>query len=112
MEQNKIDMIIASMGSKFPSEKLMLMRNQLEKVEDNKLMIIQSIDYKDPTTLLIVSIFLGHLGVDRFMLGETGLGLAKLFTCGGLGIWTLIDWFTVMDRTKEMNLRNFANVAF
>lgn len=112
MEQNKIDMIIASMGSKFPSEKLMLMRNQLEKVEDNKLMVIQSIDYKDPTTLLIVSIFLGHLGVDRFMLGQTGLGLAKLFTCGGLGIWTLIDWFTVVDRTKEMNLRNFANVAF
>ena len=112
MEQNKIEMFIASMGDKFPSEKLMLMRNQLEKVEDNKLMVIQSIDYKDKTTLLIISIFLGHLGVDRFMLGDTGLGVAKLLTCGGMGIWTIIDWFTVMDRTRELNYKKFTQVAF
>jgi TM2 domain-containing membrane protein YozV len=112
MEQNKIEMFIASMGSKFPSEKLMLMRNQLEKVEDQKLMVIQSIDYKDTTTLLIVSLFLGSFGVDRFMLGQTGLGVAKLLTCGGMGIWTIIDWFTVMGRTREMNYQKFTQVAF
>jgi TM2 domain-containing membrane protein YozV len=112
MEQNKIEMFIASMGSKFPSEKLMLMRNQLEKVEDQKLMVIQSVDYKDTTTLLILSLFLGSLGVDRFMLGQTGLGVAKLLTCGGMGIWTIIDWFTVIGRTKEMNYQKFTQVAF
>jgi TM2 domain-containing membrane protein YozV len=112
MEQNKIEMFIASMGSKFPSEKLMLMRIQLEKVEDQKLMVIQSIDYKDTTTLLIVSLFLGSFGVDRFMLGETGLGVAKLLTCGGMGIWTIIDWFTVMGRTREINYQKFTQVAF
>jgi TM2 domain-containing membrane protein YozV len=112
MEQNKIEMFIASMGSKFPSEKLMLMRNQLEKVEDNKLMVIQSIEYKDTTTLLIISLFLGSFGVDRFMLGQTGLGVAKLLTCGGMGIWTIIDWFTVMGRTREMNYQKFTQVAF
>ncbi len=112
MEQNKIEMFIASMGSKFPSEKLMLMRNQLEKVEDQKLMVIQSINYKDTTTLLIVSLFLGGFGLDRFMLGQTGLGVAKLLTCGGMGIWTIIDWFTVMGRTREMNYQKFTQVAF
>ena len=111
MEQNRIDMFIASMGSKFPSEKFMLIRDQLQKVDDNKLMVIQSIDYKDPTTLLIISIFVGHFGVDRFMLGETGLGIAKLLTCGGFGIWTIIDWFIIMNKTKEMNFQNFASVA-
>ena len=46
---------------------------------------------KDWTTALILSVLLGSLGVDQFYLGNTGLGLAKLFTCGGLGIWALID---------------------
>jgi TM2 domain-containing membrane protein YozV len=111
MEQNKIEMFIASMGSKFPSEKLTLMRDQLEKVEDQKLMVIQSIDYKDTTELLIVSLFLGSFGVDRFMLGETGLGVAKLLTCGGAGIWTIIDCITISRRTKEYNYKLFMQNA-
>lgn len=46
---------------------------------------------KDWTTALILSVLLGSLGVDQFYLGNTGLGIAKLLTCGGLGIWALID---------------------
>ncbi len=69
-------------------------------------MILLSMNLKDPTTFLIVSLFAGHLGIDRFMLGETGLGVAKLLTCGGLGIWTIVDWFTIMQRTRELNFNN------
>lgn len=46
---------------------------------------------KDWLVALLLSIFLGSLGVDRFYLGYTGLGILKLITCGGVGVWWLID---------------------
>jgi len=46
---------------------------------------------KDWLVALLLSIFLGGLGIDRFYLGYTGLGILKLITCGGLGVWWLID---------------------
>ena len=46
---------------------------------------------KDKMTALLLSIFLGTLGIDRFYLGYTGLGIVKLITAGGCGIWWLID---------------------
>lgn len=107
MEQNKIDLFIASMGNKFPSQKFHYIQSLLEKLDDNKFMVLQSIQYKDPTILLIVSILVGTLGIDRFILGQVGLGIAKLFTCGGLGIWTIVDWFLIMNETKEVNFNQF-----
>lgn len=46
---------------------------------------------KSKTTAIILSVLLGQLGVDRFYLGYVGLGVVKLITCGGFGIWWLID---------------------
>ena len=43
------------------------------------------------STALILSITLGGFGADRFYLGHWQEGIGKLFSFGGLGIWTLID---------------------
>jgi len=40
---------------------------------------------------LLLSIFVGSLGVDRFYMGLIGTGILKLLTLGGCGIWWLID---------------------
>ncbi len=52
------------------------------------------------TTTLIVSIFVGWLGVDRFMMGQTGLGILKLLTAGGFGLWWLVD--IILIATKKI----------
>ncbi len=49
---------------------------------------------KSQSTTFVLAWLLGWLGADRFYLGQTGLGILKLITFGGCGIWSLID--TVM----------------
>ncbi|KYF59133.1 hypothetical protein BE08_04890 [Sorangium cellulosum] len=57
---------------------------------------------RSQSTLFLLSYFLGIFGADRFYLGQTGLGLLKLFTCGGLGIWSLIDTLMIgMGRFRD-----------
>ena len=59
---------------------------------------------KDWLTTLLLSLFAGFLGIDRFYMGYTGLGILKLCTCGGAGIWALIDLILIaMNKMKDAN---------
>ena len=103
VDRQKIDMYIMSNQKYFPTEKMMFLKDKLYKMDESKFALLSAIELKDPTTLLLVSIFLGSLGVDRFMLKDTGMGVLKLLTGGCCGILTIIDWFSVQNKVKEAN---------
>lgn len=111
MEKNKVDMFIATNSDKFAAEKIGFIRSKLLEMDDDKFSVLQCVEFKNTTTLLLFSLFLGSWGVDRFMLGETGLGVLKLLTCGGCGIWTIIDWFLIIQKTKDYNFNKFMTMC-
>jgi TM2 domain-containing membrane protein YozV len=105
MEAQKVDMFIMSNSKYFESYQINAIREKLLTIDDSKWGMLSTIQFKDPTVSLIVSILAGSLGIDRFIIGDTGLGIGKLLTCGGLGIWAIIDWFLIMPATREKNMQ-------
>lgn len=76
---------------------------------------------KNKLTAILLSVFAGTLGVDRFYLGYTTLGVVKLLTVGGLGVWTIIDLIMIctdqlrpadgspwVEETRDENIRSIA----
>ena len=110
MDMQKVDMFIMTNQKYLPSEKVPMLREKLLAADDSKMTMISSIEMKDPTTILLISIFLGSLGIDRFMLGETGMGILKLLTGGCCGILTFIDWFTVQGKAKDANFQKLMTI--
>lgn len=57
------------------------------------------------TITLIMSIIFGEIGVDRFIMGHVWLGILKLLTFGGFGIWWLIDVILIATKHKFDNIK-------
>jgi TM2 domain-containing membrane protein YozV len=52
-------------------------------------------------TAILISVFLGGLGIDRFYMGLTGTGILKLLTLGGCGVWTMVDWILIATNSLK-----------
>ncbi len=107
MDAQQVDNYVITNAKYFESHQIPVIRDRLLELDDSKKFQVQTLQLKDPTMILIVSILIGSFGIDRFLIGDVGLGVAKLITCGGLGIWTIIDWFLIMGVTKQKNFENF-----
>ena len=112
MNQQHVDTFILTNNKYFREYQLPLVRNLLTQAEDVKWMSLQITHFKDPIVSLVLSLFLGYLGIDRFFIGDIGLGILKLITCGGFGIWTIIDWFFIMGATRDRNLQKLQSVLY
>ncbi len=90
--------------------KILQAKKDLDPVEQAQFESAYSRQRKDPTVALLLSLFLGGLGVDRFYIGHIGRGIAKLLTLGGLLIWQIVDWFLIRRRTAAKNAKTIREV--
>ena len=111
MDKNQVDQLMVTLASKVPSENLNQIRQHLEHAQDFNGAQVAIAQMKDPIIVLVISLFVGYLGIDRFYLGDTGMGIGKLLTAGGCGIWTIIDWFLIMGAAKQKNMELLFNTV-
>lgn len=104
MEQQQVEQLIAIYSNKLPLEAIHVIKDKLLTMDYNAASIILA-QAKDPTISILLSVLVGSLGIDRIYIGDTGLGIIKLLTCGGCGIWWLIDLFLIINATKQKNLQ-------
>jgi TM2 domain-containing membrane protein YozV len=112
MDAQKVDMFMMSNAKFFESHQMNMVRERLLSLDDSKWGMLSTMQFKDPTTSLIFSILAGAFGVDRFVIGDTGLGVGKLLTCGGFGIWTIVDWFMIQKATRDKNMQKLQQFLF
>ncbi|MEI6275185.1 MAG: TM2 domain-containing protein [Prolixibacteraceae bacterium] len=103
MDAQNVDMFLMANSKYLEDYQMMFIRERMIAMDESKWRMLQYMHFNDPVIILIVSLVTGPLAVDRFMIGDIGLGVAKLLTCGGLGIWVLIDWITIMGITRRKN---------
>lgn len=110
MDAQKVDLFVMTNSKFFESHQVMQVKEKLLATDESKWSIVQTLQFRDPVIMLVVSLLGGTFGIDRFIIGDTGMGVGKLLTCGGLGVWTIIDWFLIMGATREKNFHKILQV--
>ena len=107
MKQELVNAFMLKNGNCFDIMQAQDVQRKLLEVDDSKAALFLSLNLQDPTVMLIISILTGW---ERFFLNDIGLGILKVITCYGCGIWWLIDIYSVKNRTFNYNYRKFNEI--
>lgn len=111
MDRQRAEFFLMDISKKMPPARLLEIENMVMNMDESQFMHVAAGDYKDPTTMLLISIFVGEFGVDRFMLGDIGMGVLKLLTGGVCGVLWIIDIINSGSVTREYNYKQFMDAA-
>ena len=104
MTEERVMEVLGVIKDKVPEEKYVTIKNRLRAASDSLADEILSVKLHGPVGIILLSVFLGGIGVDRFVIGDVGLGVGKLLVGWlTLGIWPLIDIFLCYKKAKEKN---------
>jgi hypothetical protein len=105
MDKSQVNLWLSINQENFAPEDLMVIKQKLESLDEDKLMLLNASTYQKPTTILLIAIFLGW---ERFWLEDIALGVVKILTLYGCGIWWLVDMFTAKKRAQKYNFKKLS----
>ena len=108
MDTNKVNFWISINAENFSPEVLPVVKSRLEKMDDNQMMYLQNASFKKPSTIFLIAFLIGW---ERFFLKDVVLGIVKVITGYGCGIWWLIDIFTAKKRARNYNFQQFQKLT-
>lgn len=111
MTEGRMMEVLGVVKDRIPAEKYVMLKNRLREADEGKADEVLSAKLHGTASIVLLSIFLGGIGVDRFVIGDVGLGVGKLLV-GWLtfGIWPLIDIFLCYKKAKEKNFTKLLQI--
>ena len=92
-----------------PKESLPALQNMLANAPDAAFVSLSSVSLKSTPVTICLAFFLGGFGVDRFYIGDIGLGVVKLLLgCAPFGICPFVDIFVSYRKARKKNFENLS----
>ncbi|MCL2567247.1 MAG: TM2 domain-containing protein [Alphaproteobacteria bacterium] len=111
MDRTKKSMLLGIWQDKLTNEQLVAVSSLLDEASDSKLEALQLISLKNPILTFLLSLFLGGIAVDRFYIGDVGLGILKLlFGWMTFGVWWLLDLYFAQKKAKDINFNTIVKM--
>ena len=108
--RKKVNRFITKNKDYLPDDKIPQIRIMLNSLSLEELDAVSGINFNNPMFVQLISFLFGETGVDRLLIGDSGMFILKWFTLGGLGILWLYDLCTIKGKVREKNYEKLMSI--